>query len=227
MESQEVGELFPLFNTASPETLEWFLEIAKEQDFSAEETVLKEGDWGKAVFWIVAGWVKVRSLAGEREVTLEIFSRGDCFGEMAILNESLPATEVVALSEVKLLSISAQRFLQMLFKEPPLQNRLLQLTFRRVGQFYRCRQLRYQSSRMKLGKLLIFLADNYGKSTEKGTKIFNVSLQDLADLAEINIEDARQVMGIFNSKRWLNIDDSNLALYLTNVKQFTHLVGQL
>ena len=173
MESQEVSELFPLFNTASPEILEWFLEIAKEQDFSAEEIVIKKEDWGKAVFWLVSGWVKVRSLAGEQEVALEIFGPGDCFGEMAILNESLISNEVVALSDVKLLRISAQRFLQMLFKYPPIQHRLLQLTVRRIGQFYRCRQLRYQSSKMKLGKLLIFWAENYGKITEKGTKIFN------------------------------------------------------
>ncbi|HAG79946.1 MAG TPA: transcriptional regulator, partial [Cyanobacteria bacterium UBA12227] len=65
---------------------------------------------------------------------------GDFFGEMAILDESPRSTDVIALSQVKLLSVSAQRFIQTLFKDPQLHHRMLQLMVRRL----RLTNLRFQ-----------------------------------------------------------------------------------
>ena len=160
MEPPEVSELFPLFSTASERTLAWFLEIAGELEFAKDEVIIKESDWGKSVFAIVSGWVKLQHRSEEETVTLEIFSEGDCFGEMAILDEVPRSCEIIALSEVRLLTISAQRFLQLLLKDPQLQQRLLQLSFRRINRFYcRC-QMHRQSAKKRLIDLLLFLAEN-------------------------------------------------------------------
>jgi CRP-like cAMP-binding protein len=227
METKAVGELFPLFIGASPETLEWLVSVAQEQDYSKDSAVIMESTWGKAVFFIVSGWVKIRSLYGNREVTLEILSRGDYFGEMAILDESPRATEAIALSDVQLLSISAQRFLQMLLKDPALHHRMLQLMVRRVHLFYHRFQLYRQPPKFKLVKTLIFLAQTYGQPTEKGTKILNIPHQDLADLAGINFEETSRLLDRLQSKGWLEIEPSDRALYLTNLKQLYHLAKQL
>lgn len=226
MEPPEVSQLFPLFSTASQKTLAWFLEIAGELECAKDEVIIKEGDWGKSVFAIVSGWVKLQHRS-EEAVTLEIFSEGDCFGEMAILDESPRFFEIVALSEVRLLTISAQRFLQLLLKDPQLQQRLLQLSFRRINRFYRRCQLHRQSAKKRLIELLLFLADNYGKSTEKGTEIFQISDQDIADLIDISVTETKQILETLNSKDWLDIDRDSQLLYLVNLKQLSHFVRQL
>ena len=225
METKAFSELFPLFNTASPETLEWLLSIAAEREYSKDRVLLREDDWGREVYLIVSGWVKVRRLNGENAVTLAILGRGDLFGEMAILDEAPRSTEVVALSDVKLLSISAQRFIQTLFKDPQLHHRLLQLMVRRLRQFEIRFQLRHQLSKVKLAKTLVFLAENYGQLTEKGTEIFNISDQDLADVADISLEETRKIMEKLQSKGWVEIDLSYQTLCITNLKQLTHLAG--
>lgn len=227
METREVSELFPLFSTASEETLAWFLEIAGELEGDKDEVIIKESDWGKAVFWIVSGWVKLRYLSGKEEVALEIFSRGDYFGEMAILDGSPRSLEIVALSDVRFLTISAQRFLQLLLKDPQLQQRLLQLSFRRINRFYRRSQLHLQPAKKRLIDLFVFLAESYGKSTERGNKIFNLSPQDLSDLTDIPVAKTEEILETLNSKGWLDIDPDSQTVYLVNLKQLVHFVRQL
>jgi CRP-like cAMP-binding protein len=227
MEAPEVSELFLLFSTASAETLTWFLEIADEFDCGKDEVIIQESDWGKSVFWIVSGWVKLQHLSEEKKVALEIFSQGDCFGEMAILDELPRSFEIVALSDMQLLTISAQRFLQLLLKYPQLQQRLLQLSFRRINRFYRRCQLHQQPAKKRLIDLLVFLAENYGISTDKGHKIFNFSPEDLSDLTDIPVGEIEKILETLNSKGWLAIEPDCQALYLVNLKQLVHFVRQL
>lgn len=227
MEIREISEFFPLFSTASEETLVWFLEIAGELDCAKDEVIIKESDWGKAVFWIVSGWVKLQHLSGEGNVTLEIFGQGDCFGELAILDELPRSLEIVALSDVRLLEISAQRFLQLLLRDLQLQQRLLQLSFKKINRFYRRYQLRQQLAKKRLVELLVFLAENYGKPSDRGHEIFNLSPQDLSDITEIPVGETEEILKTLNSKGWLDIEPDSEALYLVNLKQLIHFLRQL
>jgi len=227
MQTKAFNELFPLFNTANPETLEWLLSVVVEHEYPAGRAVLMEDAWGNAVYFVVSGWVKVRRLYGENVVTLAILGRGDFFGEMAILDESPRSTDVLALSDVKLLSVSAQRFIQTLFKDPQLHHRMLQLMVRRLRQSNIRLQRRHQPPAVKVVSTLVSLAENYGQPTEKGTEIYNFSYQDLADISDISAEDTTKIMEKLESKGWIKIDLDNQTLCLINIKQLAHLAGRV
>jgi CRP/FNR family cyclic AMP-dependent transcriptional regulator len=227
MQTKAFNELFPLFNTANPETLEWLLSVVVEHEYPAGRAVLMEDAWGNAVYFIVSGWVKVRRLYGENAVTIAILGRGDFFGEMAILDESPRSTDVLALSDVKLLSVSAQRFIQTLFKDPQLHHRMLQLMVRRLRQTNIRLQRRHQPPAVKLVSTLVSLADNYGQPTEKGTELFNVPYKDLADISDISAEDTAKIMEKLDSKGWIKTNPDNQTLCLINIKQLTHLAGRV
>jgi CRP-like cAMP-binding protein len=227
MQTKAFNELFPLFNTANPETLEWLLSVVVEHEYPAGRAVLMEDAWGNAVYFVVSGWVKVRRLYGENVVTLAILGRGDFFGEMAILDESPRSTDVLALSDVKLLSVSAQRFIQTLFKDPQLHHRMLQLMVRRLRQSNIRLQRRHQPPAVKLVSTLVSLAENYGQPTEKGTEIYNFSYKDLADISDISVEDTGKIMDKLDSKGWIKTDPDNQTLCLINIKQLAHLAGRV
>lgn len=226
MESNEFSDLFPLFNTASPETLEWFLSVAEEEEYADNSVIITEGTWGQAVYFVVSGWVKFQRLDEAQAFTLEILGRGEFFGEMAILDETPRFIEVVTLSPVKLLAVSAQRFLQTLYKDSQIQHRTLQLMVRRIRQYQNRLQLRRKHPGVRLAKVLICLAENYGRITEEGTEIYHISNCDLADLADIKVEEAEAIIDKFQSKGWIEIDQSNQVLCLTNLKQIAHLIKQ-
>lgn len=227
MQTEAFSELFPLFNAASPETLEWLLSVAAEHEYPANRAVLMEDAWGNAVFFVLSGWVKVRRLSEKSDVTLAILGRGDFFGEMAILDESPRSTDVIALSPVELLSISAQRFIQTLFKDSQLHHRMLQLMVRRLRQSNIRFQLRHHPPAVKLANTLVNLGEDYGQTTENGREIYNIPFQDLADVADIGLEETSKIMEKLNEKGWIEIDPAKQVIHLINKKQLTNLAGRV
>lgn len=223
MHTKTFSELFPLFNTADAETLEWLLSVAVEHEYPEARAVLMEDAWGNAVYFVVSGWVKVRRLVGDDVVTLAILGKGDFFGEMAILDESPRSTDVIALSNVKLLSVSAQRFIQTLFKDPQLHHRMLQLMVRRLRQINQRLQRRQQPPAVKLANTLVSLGENYGHVTQNGTEIFNIPYKDLANVTDISIDETAKIMEKLDSKGWLKIEPAREIIHLINFKQLTHL----
>jgi CRP-like cAMP-binding protein len=227
MQTKAFSELFPLFNTAAPETLEWLLSVGTEHEYPEERAVLMEDAWGNAVYFVVSGWVKVRRLSGDDTFTLAILGRGDFFGEMAILDESPRSTDVIAMSPVKLLSVSAQRFIQTLFKDPQLHHRMLQLMVRRLRLTNFRLQRRQQPPAVKLAITLAFLGESYGHKTQKGVAIYQISHKDLADITDISAEDTGKIMEKLESKGWIEIDAARKIMYLVNFQQLTNLAKKV
>ncbi|HTL89066.1 MAG TPA: Crp/Fnr family transcriptional regulator [Leptolyngbya sp.] len=225
MQTEVFSELFPLLAAANPETLDWLLSVATEHEYPTGRAVLMEDAWGNAVYFVVSGGVKVRrhSGTGEDVSTLAILGRGDFFGEMAILDESPRSTDVIALSNVRLMSISAQRFIQTLFKDPQLHHRMLQLMVRRLRQTNVRFQLRNQPAAIKLVNTLVGLADNYGQPAGSGVDIFNIPAKDLADVTDIAVEETSKILEKLDSKGWIQINPSKQVIHLVNLKQLTQL----
>ncbi|WNZ22980.1 Crp/Fnr family transcriptional regulator [Leptolyngbya sp. NK1-12] len=227
MQTAAFSELFPLFNAASPETVEWLLSIAVEHEYPADRAVLMEDAWGNAVYFVESGWVKVRRHVGDGVITLAILGRGDFFGEMAILDESPRSTDVVALSSVRLLSIAAQRFIQTLFKDSQLHHRMLQLMVRRLRQTNYRSQLRHQPPAIKLANTLVGLGESYGTPTPYGTEIFHIPSQDLANVSEITVDETNKILEKLDSKGWIRMAPGRQAIYLVHMKQLAHLAGRI
>jgi len=225
MESTIVSEIFPLFNAAETETLDWLLSVALEQDFTAGETILCNQSWGNAVYFIVSGWVKARRWYNETPITVSIQGRGDFFGESAILDEPPRATEVVALSDTKVISVSAQRFIQILFQDPQLHHKLLQITVRRLRQMDIRLQFHHHPPVVKLAHTLVSLGETYGKPTEEGMEILLIPQQDLADLSDLSLEETQKFLHKFQSKGWLELHQAEETLAITNIRQLSHLAA--
>ncbi|MEA5583067.1 Crp/Fnr family transcriptional regulator [Nodularia harveyana UHCC-0300] len=227
MQTEDFSQLFPLLSTANPQTLEWLLNVAIEHEYPVGRAVLMEDAWGNAVYFIVSGWVKVRRISRDDSVALAILGRGDFFGEMAILDESPRSTDVIALSPVKLLSISRERFIQILFKDPQLHHRMLQLMVRRLRQINQRLQIRSSPPAVKLAHTLVALGESYGQQSSKGKEILNIPFKDLAEVTEIGVPETSKIMEKLNEKGWIMIDNANDIIHLINWKQLINLAGKV
>ncbi|MFM2062267.1 MAG: hypothetical protein RLZZ507_1937 [Cyanobacteriota bacterium] len=226
MQIEAFSELFPLLSTANPQTLEWLLNVAVEHEYPSGRAVLMEDAWGNAVYFLVSGWVKVRRTNGEDSVAIAILGRGDFFGEMAVLDESPRSTDVIALSPVKLLTVSRERFIQILFKDPQLHHRMLQLMVRRVRQINMRLQMRTSPPAVKLAHTLVSLSDNYGQDSDQGKEIFYIPFKDLAEVTEISIEETTKIMEKLHEKGWIKIDPAKNSIYVVNFKQLENLANK-
>ncbi len=227
METQNFSDLFSLFNNLNSETLEWLGSIVEEEDYAQDQVIIAEDNWGKAVYFIISGWVKVQNRCPHEQITIEIIGRGGFVGEMGILHQINFPSSVVTLSPVKIVTISAQRFIQTLFRDPQIQHRLLRVMIGRLLEYQKNCQIYRQPAKVKMATVLLSLADKYGEVTEVGTEIYNIPLQDLADLAQVQLEECSYIMANLEKKSLIVIDPEHQTLCLTNLKQLNHIIGKL
>lgn len=227
MQADTLSKRYPLFQSASPETVDWLASVATHHEYPADRAVVMEDAWGNAVYFIEAGWVKVRRHSEDSSMTLAVLGKGDFFGEMAILDESPRSTDVVAITAVKLMSISAQRFIQTLFKDPQLHHRLLQIMVQRLRQTNLRFQLRQQPPAVKLANTLSAIQEAYGEPVDDSVELFNIPRKDLADLAGITPDEAEKIMAKLVEKGWIVEDPARGVLQLKNTRHLAHLAQRL
>jgi CRP/FNR family transcriptional regulator, cyclic AMP receptor protein len=228
MQTEAIGDLFPLLAAANPDTLDLIMSVAVEHEYPAGRAVLMEDAWGNAVYFVAEGWVKVRRNAttGEELAALAILGKGDFFGEMAVLDESPRSTDVIALTSVKLLSVAAQRFVQILFKDPQLHHRMLQLMVRRLRQTNYRFQLRDQPPAVKLVHTLVTLAEAYGQDTDQGIEIVNLTAKDLADVSDITIEEAGKILEKLTEKALIQPNPDRHVMQILQPKQMKQILAK-
>lgn len=95
-----------------------FLQYMEVLKLMPNAVVFNTGEHGDAMFLVLQGEVRARAMVGGRESTLSTMGVGECFGEMAVLDEGPRSADVVANVESVLLKISSGA-LKRLFQEAP------------------------------------------------------------------------------------------------------------
>ena len=162
---------------------------------AANQVILLENDWGTSVYFLLSGWVKIRTynLDG-KEVTLNILGQGELFGEMAALDEAPRSTDVIALTPTLTGNMPAQDFVQLIQTEPLAGIRLSQLMARRLRQVNRRLRLRESDSTSRVADTLIFLAEGQGIQDQTGTQIPNLPHRELSSFSGLARETVTRVL---------------------------------
>lgn len=167
----------------------------------ANQVILLENDWGTSVYFILEGWVKIRTYNIDgKEVTLNILGKGEIFGEMAPLDEVPRSTDVITLVPTVIGNMPAQDFVQLLNTEPQSGIRLAQLMARRLRQVNRRLRLRESDSVSRVADILLFLADGQGKQGDQGIEIPNLPHRELSSLSGLARETVTRVLSKLEKK---------------------------
>lgn len=177
------------------------------------QVILLENDWGSSVYFILEGWVKIRTynLDG-KEVTLNVLGKGEVFGEMAPLDEVPRSTDVITLVSTVIGNMPAQDFVQLLHTEPKAGIRLAQLMARRLRQVNRRLRLRESDSVSRVADILLFLADGQGKAGDQGIEIPNLPHRELSSLSGLARETVTRVLSKLEKKGLIQRDRDVLCI---------------
>ncbi|PSR13180.1 hypothetical protein C8255_25625 [filamentous cyanobacterium CCP3] len=167
----------------------------------ANQVILLENDWGSSVYFILEGWVKIRTynLDG-KEVTLNILGKGELFGEMAPLEEVPRSTDVITLVPTVIGSMPASDFVKLLNTQPLAGIHLSQLMARRLRQVNRRLRLRESDSTSRVADIILFLADGQGQRSASGVEIPNLPHRELSSLSGLARETVTRVLSKLEKK---------------------------
>lgn len=177
------------------------------------QIILLENDWGNSVYFILEGWVKIRTYNIDgKEVTLNILGKGELFGEMAPLDEVPRSTDVITLAPTVISNLPSQDFVNLIHTEPLAGIRLAQLMARRLRQVNRRLRLRESDSTSRVVDILLFLADGQGKQGEQGIEIPNLPHRELSSLSGLARETVTRVLSKLEKKELIGRDRDTLCI---------------
>ncbi len=117
-----------LFADIPAEKLAKVSHIADETRMSKGETVMREGEFGDSLFIVADGSVVVRK--GGRD--LAVLKKGDCVGEMALLDHAPRSADVVVQEDAALLRIAREDFNEVAGANPEIFQAIVRLLARRL-----------------------------------------------------------------------------------------------
>ena len=217
--AEKSAEIQKLLDTASllvglsPETLDQVTSHAVTLTHPANRAILLENDWGGSVYFILDGWVKIRTYNMDgKEVTLNILGKGEILGEMAALDESPRSTDAITLTTATISSIPAQDFVNLLKSEPLAGIRLSQLMAKRLRQLNRRLLLREADSLSRVADTILFLAEVQGQKGSQGTIIPNLPHRELSSISGLARETVTRSLTKLEKKGLIQREQESLCI---------------
>ena len=114
------------FSGLAGDDLETIAEHAFLESFKRGALIITEGDPADALYVVISGRVKVFLGSDDgKEVVLTVLVAGECFGEIALLDEEPRSASVAAMEQTKLLVIRRDNFLELLQGNPILARSMI------------------------------------------------------------------------------------------------------
>jgi CRP-like cAMP-binding protein len=216
----------PLFQAMKASEIDEILKLSTEKRWPRGATIFQKGDDGSSMMAVLNGRVRVSAVSADgREVTLNVINPGEIFGEIALLDGKPRSADATATEETTLLVVERKQFLPFLKQNDDLYLRLLAVL---------CDRLRRTSLALegialfdlpaRLARLLLKLAEDYGRTVPEGTRIdMKLSQRDLSTLVASSRESVNKQLRIWREDGVVLFDGGYLVLCLPTALQ--ELVG--
>ncbi len=120
-----------------------YLEVVKVAPYG---TVVNKGEHGDALFMVLEGEVRARTMIEGRETTLTTMGVGECFGELAIVDQGPRSADVIANQPTVLVTVSEAALKKMFAEAPALAAPFMFALTRVIAQRVRLLTKRYEDS---------------------------------------------------------------------------------
>lgn len=120
----ELLRAIPLFSALENEMIDRLARSAKEIVYGKDETLLKEGDLGDAMYLIARGAAHVVKGEGDTQQVLDILGGGEMVGEMALLTGEVRTATVRAATTLTALKIHVNDLKKLMAESPGFKRQL-------------------------------------------------------------------------------------------------------
>jgi len=117
MTPQELRQV-PVLSSLSNAALAQVIRFGQLHCFEAGGPVIKKGEPGDALFFVLSGGLRARLRIGMDDQTLAQIGVGEVFGEMAMFTQSPRSADVVAEEPTRLLRLGTDAFRQLIDENP-------------------------------------------------------------------------------------------------------------
>jgi len=184
----------------------------------AGDVIFQEGDPGNLVYLIQQGKIQISKAMGDRTKVLAVLSRGEFFGEMALISEKPRSATASALDDCRLLALDKKLFFKILRSNYDITVRLVeQLAGRLKTANQQLETVLFTDTVTRLVK--------YFENTATGER--GINLSDLAFELGVLEERLKKIIDKFEEKQIIRIEEDRVIVTdsekLSKLKNFLFL----
>ena len=216
MSPQDLLKHVPLFRTLSKEDRLRLAASLKRQSLKKGEVFFRKGSKGTVLYIINKGAIKIVLPSKEGgEIILAIFTKGDFFGEMALLDGMPRSADAVALEPSEVLVLKRRDFLSFLQdNEKAIQSILysLSMRLRKTDDFLEDTCFLKISARF--AKKLVDLAETHGRREEDDVVIdLRLTQSDLASMVGATRESINKELRVLREKGLVSVRERAIRIH--------------
>ena len=185
------------------------------------EVIFSEGDSGDAMFFIQKGEGRIHRKAGRQDTTLALLKRGDCFGEMALLESQPRCAGATAVTEANLLVLSHDSFEALIPSTPAVAMAVLRKMSERLRQAdQHIRTLLMGNGTARVASVLLMMLQ-HATPAKPAELDFADTRTRLAGLSGTSEEAAEQVLRTLDHSGIIHIERPHIHVGSTdNLRRF-------
>jgi len=205
-----------LCSDLADEDIRELMAVAKRRTFRAGEVIFHRDDIGQALYVIKEGKVKICLISADgQEISLVVFGKGECFGELGLLDGLPRSADAIAMERVECYTIQRSDFNYAIMKNPKIAIQVMEVLSRRLRKTdEKVEDLVVLDVYGRVAKKLLDLGDEHGIKAEDGIRIeIRLTQQDLAAMVGASRESVNKVMGYFTDKKYISTDKHRITLH--------------
>lgn len=210
-----------LFSNLTNSQLHSIAEECTTNTYAAGTILFRENEIGTVFYFVASGAIKVyTSNADGEDKILSIFTRGDSFGELALLDGKPRSATAQAIDVTTLVSLSSQNFNRLLRENFDITIAIVkQLSTRLRETNQHVHDLTYLDAKKRVMKNLVALASKHGSRSERTIKIsVNLNYDEVSQLAGVSKPLLFQVFQELQSRQILQFSDNEFSLDLGKLR---------
>ncbi len=203
-------EKHPLFGQLEAEELDRLVTYMRVASFRRRTVLFRKGDPGTNMMVVLRGRVKVCTHSEEgKELVLNLFSPGDVFGEIALLDGADRTADAVTIDDCDLLVLERRDFLPFLRSHPDACLKLMAVLCQKLRQTSELlEEALFLEGPSRLAKRLVHLAEAFGTPVADGVRInLQLSQQQLGNMVGMSRESMNKHLRQWREEDLIRIRD--------------------
>jgi len=215
LDKRRLLEDHPLFGRLESEELDRLLPFLRVARYPRRAVLFHKGDPGTNMMVVLRGRVKVCTQSEDgKEVVHNLFSPGEVFGEIALLDGGDRTTDAVTLDASELLVLERRDFIPFLRDHPDAALRLMEVLCQKLRQTsQRLEEALFLEGPSRLAKRLVHLAETNGTRVADGIRIdLHLSQQDLGNIVGMSRESMNKHLRYWREEGLIRIEDGHYVI---------------
>ena len=192
--------------------------------YKKKQIIYAEGNHPNKLYYVVSGKVKAFKTNNDgKELVTELYSQGDFFGYIAMLEETVYRDTTETMEETSLAIIPKDDFDELLNNNAQVAGKFIQLLAKNISEKEdQLLGLAYNSLRKKVAEALVLLQKKYKNENVDNFEIA-ISRECLASIAGTATESLIRTLSDFRAEKLIDIKEGNIIIL--NEEKLAHLVN--